>query len=564
MLEPTALAALMKAAAMPPGRFLRHASISAFMNLARRCGVVDEMRNHLKSDLVRDSWVQDGSRSPAAWNDEVDRWAAAHPAQRERGLPFLRAQGFTIPGLPTIPSNGPKKSQATLLIELALSEVSELFHDPEEEPFATLPIDKHFETHRLRSRQVKNWLQHQFYLRFKKAASSHVVQSAVDVLDAEAVFMGNTHPVFVRVGELDGSIYLDLGDPEWRAVKITPEGWSVEQEPDLKFRRPKGLAALPEPSIRGSAKGLMEFLNIIEEDWPLLLGWLLGTLKPDSPYPVLVLHGEQGSAKSTTARVLKAVVDPSIAPLRTEPRNSRDLMVGAVNNHVMALDNLSRVQPWLSDALCTLATGGGFATRTLYENDEETILNAQRPVILTGIDELARRGDLLSRCIILRLPVIQDSDRRTEAELMMAFENTLPDVLGGLLDAAAQALAQHASLQLPFKPRMADFATWVEAGASALGLERGQFLDAYARNRVDSLVDANDIALDVSPLPGAIRALMSVQKDCAWVWHSHRASGGAQGARERRHHPVEDLAENCPKPWVPVASPCTPPSGSRN
>lgn len=325
VLEPTALAALMKAAAMPPGRFLRHASISAFMNLARRCGVVDEMRNHLKSDLVRDSWVQDGSRSPAAWNDEVDRWAAAHPAQRERGLPFLRAQGFTIPGLPTIPSNGPKKSQATLLIELALSEVSELFHDPEEEPFATLPIDKHFETHRLRSRQVKNWLQHQFYLRFKKAASSHVVQSAVDVLDAEAVFMGNTHPVFVRVGELDGSIYLDLGDPEWRAVKITPEGWSVEQEPDLKFRRPKGLAALPEPSIRGSAKGLMEFLNIIEEDWPLLLGWLLGTLKPDSPYPVLVLHGEQGSAKSTTARVLKAVVDPSIAPLRTEPRNSRDL-----------------------------------------------------------------------------------------------------------------------------------------------------------------------------------------------------------------------------------------------
>ena len=184
-------------------------------------------------------------------------------------------------------------------------------------------------------------------------------------------------------------------------------------------------------------------------------------------------------------------------------------------HHVMApLDNLmSRVQPWLSDALCTLATGGGFATRTLYENDEETILNAQRPVILTGIDELARRGDLLSRCIILRLPVIQDSDRRTEAELMMAFENTLPDVLGGLLDAAAQALAQHASLQLPFKPRMADFATWVEAGASALGLERGQFLDAYARNRVD----ANDIALDVSPLPGAIRALMSVQKDCAWV-----------------------------------------------
>jgi hypothetical protein len=48
----------------------------------------------------------------------------------------------------------------------------------------------------------------------------------------------------------------------------------------------------------------------------------------------------------------------------------------------VALDNLSDIKPWLSDCLCRLSTGGGFSTRTLFENDEETIFNATRPVIL--------------------------------------------------------------------------------------------------------------------------------------------------------------------------------------
>ena len=61
-------------------------------------------------------------------------------------------------------------------------------------------------------------------------------------------------------------------------------------------------------------------------------------------------------------------------------------MIAATNGWVVALDNLSHLSTWLSDALCRLATGGGFSTRELYTHDEEKLFDAQRPVILNGIE----------------------------------------------------------------------------------------------------------------------------------------------------------------------------------
>ena len=111
----------------------------------------------------------------------------------------------------------------------------------------------------------------------------------------------------------------------------------------------------------------------------LLAAWLVAAFRPHGPYPILVLHGEQGSAKSTTARVLRALLDPNTAPLRGEPRDLRDVMIAASNGWIISFDNLSRIPHWLSDALCRLATGGGFSTRELYTDSEEVLFDAQRP-----------------------------------------------------------------------------------------------------------------------------------------------------------------------------------------
>jgi len=189
------------------------------------------------------------------------------------------------------------------------------------------------------------------------------------------------------------------------------------------------------------------------DDWYLSVGWLLMAFRPQGPYPVLVLHGEQGTAKSTTARVLRELVDPSEAMLRSQPRDVRDLMIGARNNWVVNFDNLSYLQPWLSDALCRVSTGGGFSTRQLYTDADEFIFAAQRPVILNGIEELATRGDLLDRSVVMYLPRISSEDRRAEAEFWPNFNEARPRIFGAVLDAVASAAKNVDTVELDASPR---------------------------------------------------------------------------------------------------------------
>lgn len=113
----------------------------------------------------------------------------------------------------------------------------------------------------------------------------------------------------------EGAIYIDLANEGWEAVEITPGGWRVLSDSPVKFRRPKGMKALPRPESNGDASKLGEFINVSGQDQlALILAWAVAALRDRGPYPVLVLRGEQGSAKSTTARLLRDLVDPFVAP----------------------------------------------------------------------------------------------------------------------------------------------------------------------------------------------------------------------------------------------------------
>jgi hypothetical protein len=101
---------------------------------------------------------------------------------------------------------------------------------------------------------------------------------------------------------------------------------------------------LPYPEREGSISALRKYINVGDEkDWLLLLSWLIAACQPQGPYPVLILQGEHGAAKSTTARLLRRLIDPSSAPLRTPPREERDLIIAASNSWLLAYDNLSGI-----------------------------------------------------------------------------------------------------------------------------------------------------------------------------------------------------------------------------
>ena len=386
-------------------------------------------------------------------------------------------------------------SQVTKIISLVVAAKVALFHTSGADPegFASVPVDGHHETLRIGSKAFKYWLQHLYWNKHKSAINSQAMQGAIGLLRGQALFEGPMYPVFVRLAALDGSIWLDLANEKWQAMQIDSSGWRVVDKPAVRFIRPRGMMPLPIPKRGGKVDHLRRHLNFGSEDnWRLVVAWLVATLRPNGPYPVLGVHGEQGSAKSTLCRMLRSLVDPNEVDLRSEPQDERDLMIAASNGWIIALENLSKIPPWISDALCRLSTGGGFGTRELFSDGEEKLFNAKRPIMLNGINEVVTRSDLASRSLLITLPTINDQERQTEDELWKQFEADKPKILGALLDVVASALANIGNVELECKPRMADFAVWACAAEPALGWPAGSFLNAYSRNRTS----ANETAIE--------------------------------------------------------------------
>lgn len=399
------------------------------------------------------------------------------------------------------------ESQADLLVRLATSKSVELFHNAERKPFATVRVDNHMETHPIYGRDFRFWLQGHYWTQHRKAPGSQAITDALGTIAGKAMFEGKEHRTFTRLAELDRAYWLDLGDEDWHAIKIAAAGWTIEHTLPVKFIRSKGLQPLPAPASQGIVNELRRFLNVSSfSDWVLILAWLVAAMRPVGPYPILVIYGEQGTAKSTLCRILRRIIDPNVAPIRSAPREVRDLMIAATNCWVVAFDNMSRIPSWLSDALCRLSTGGGFSTRELYSDREEIIFDAMRPVILNGITEMVTRSDLLDRSICITLTPIPEDQRKPESQLYSEFELVLPEILGGLLDVISHAMAKFPNVKLEKLPRMADFATWAVAAEEALGLPAGSFMQTYMSNQDD----ANQLAIEVSAIGPAIQGLMKV------------------------------------------------------
>jgi len=189
-------------------------------------------------------------------------------------------------------------TQAEILLELAQS--AELFHAPDGTGFADLEVRGHRETWPIRAKGFRRWLTRRYYEATEGAPNSEALQSALNVIEAKAAYDAPERVVHVRVGGLDGRLYLDLGDETWRAVEIDVAGWRVIKNPPVRFRRASGMQPLAIPESGGTVGALRSFLNVrSESDFVLVVAWLLACLRDHGPYPVIVLSGEQGSAIPT-------------------------------------------------------------------------------------------------------------------------------------------------------------------------------------------------------------------------------------------------------------------------
>jgi Bifunctional DNA primase/polymerase, N-terminal len=469
----------------------------------------------------------------AAWLDYEKRGTEAKRRKAEDGSSCEDESEDEDLSLERLLGQQPK--QADALIALAADAV--LFHTADDTAFARIEVKGHTETWPILSRGFRLWLKHQYFRKHESAPNSEAVQTALGMLEAKAIFEGSERRVFTRVGSDGDRLYLDLCDEKWHAVEIDADGWRIVDDPPTHFIRTKGMLPLPVPARGGSIKALAPLINVkAEADFILIVSWLLAAFRDHGPYPILVVIGEQGSAKSTLMEILRNIIDPNVACLRAPPKDEEDLYITATLSHVMPFDNMGRLPEWLSDALARIATGIAFAKRKLFTDMDETLLTAEKPIAINSIIDIVGAADLGERSIFITPPTIEKNKRKDKKEIKKAFRREHSVILGALLDIVAHGLKALPDVTDTEWPRMADFARWATACETAF-TERGAFKAAYAANRtgaINVLLEGDGVASAVLQLalPCAGRASDILTALNAVVGESAaRAKGWPKSAR---------------------------------
>ncbi len=400
---------------------------------------------------------------------------------------------------PADPTNAEMQAQAISTVRERSQEL-EFFHD-RREAYATVPVADHRETWPVNSVHFRLWVMQILYEQLG-SAPKRLIDACLEEFRTHAICGGKECRVFVRTAEHNGAIYIDLVNDRWQVLEVGTAGWHILDDSPVKFRREGGMKSLPYPQDGGDLGDLCPFLNVGRQNEILLLAWLTYSLLPSTPYPIVALSGVHGSAKSTTTKVLRKLTDPSDAELATLPKSEHDLAITAAKSHLITIDNLSEIPPWLSDAMCRVATGGSFRTRRLYTTNSEMIFTYRRPQIINGIgiDELPIRPDFLDRSIWINVEPISEESRRDERTFWSDFERACPRIFGGMLNIICEGIRRLPCVKLSSTPRMADFTRWGVAVEQAMGFPSGAFLAAYRSNRED----ANAAALDSSPVAEAL------------------------------------------------------------
>jgi putative DNA primase/helicase len=444
-------------------------------------------------------------------------------------------------GVQSLDGGDPRRAKRTPQRDILIScaEVVNLWHDANRNGFATYPIRGHDENWSVRSRDFRFWLSARYFEETGGAIGGQALEDGIRILEARAVNDGPLFEPFIRVGHQAGRLYIDLACDDWSAIEITSTTWTIVKKPPVKFMRSTAMRSLAMPQRDGRIEELRGFMNVSDDDFMMIVAWLVASLRHHGPYPILVLNGEQGSGKSVVSRMLRSLVDPSAAPIRAVPKDDRDLVVSAGNSWFQVFDNLSVVPAWLSDALCRLATGSGFATRMLHTDNAEMIFEAARPVALNGIPSLTDRPDLADRALTIHLKAIPEDERRPEDELWAEFEAARPRIISALCDAVSAALRNIAKVELHRAPRMADFVKWITAAESGLGWEPGEFIEAYDRNRRD----VSETTFEADSVAVAIRNFVAKDHPLGWEGTPTELLGElnirvAEGVRKARSWPM--------------------------
>ncbi len=444
----------------------------------------------------------------------------------------------------------------------------------------------------LRSREYREWFFTAFYGDYNAVPSIHAFHALLRHLEAQADAdpRRSRYRVFRRVGSrgqniIPDQILLDLANPQGQFVEISSTGWRTTTAMNVNIQSSRSSRPLPAPLPGGpdTLADLRALLNLSSPaDWLRCLAWLLAALRPpDAPYPILLLHGPPSSGKTFAARILRALIDPSTANITPTPSSTRELQSFANQNWILSFDHVSTLSPTLSDSLCRLSSIAGMAIRETAAAASEPILDTcKRPILLTVTDRFSCSDDLAERALSVSFAPLPADTRRSEAQLIAAFELAYPRILAALCNALSTALRRLPEMTLP-TGRCPDALAWAMAAAPALGCSEEEMRAALnAPPPSGPTVEAVQILLAAhGPWSGTATDLLDIlppsphfrsPKGLSQHLKSHTLHLAALGiALQFRHpkpnlrlidltppaRPPEDASQNPPPPPQPPQSP---------
>lgn len=273
---------------------------------------------------------------------------------------------------------------------------ADLFRDQDKNGYAGFTAIDHREAWRIDSQGFREWLGAEFYHETNLIPKETPLKDACVALNGIAKYDGEEKEVSIRVAKTATGYAVDLVNDAWQSVIISAGTWHVDGSQSVIFRRTPTMRAMPVPSAHGTGniELLWQCINCAASDRNMLLAWMLECWRSDTAFPVLEIVAEQGCGKSKGQHFIRELIDPNQVNLRGRPKTIEDIYISATNSWMASFENLSHLTDDMQDAFCVLATGGGFAGRTLYTNTEETAVSVKRPIVMNGISVLATRQDL--------------------------------------------------------------------------------------------------------------------------------------------------------------------------
>jgi hypothetical protein len=374
------------------------------------------------------------------------------------------------------------------------------------QPYTYIDDKKNLIVHSLQSKWLKHWL--------RKIAHTHGdilrnddLKEIIENVLAHAAVDEKWLSIHLRSGHTEeGFVELDIGNANLDRV-LFKDGNPILTSSGSRtlFSRPESMLPLPYPAEKGDWKQLLPFLNMVEDDQYLTLGFMTFVMthpRGTCAYPIMIVQGPQGGGKSLLCRgVFRAFVDNNAADIQLLPASSKDMVISTRSQFLLIYDNVRKLSTTQSEYFCVISTGGSMGGRKLFTDNEEVTLQAQTPVVLNSIHSIVKEPDLASRCVTVQVQPLEPDKRREEKELKHALSSKKGVIFKGLLDLCASALQIEDSVELLYTARLTSFSRWLAALEPAMGLPAGRLQKAYSDNlRGATLETIQDNALAITIL----------------------------------------------------------------